>query len=56
MLLRMFMGLYDLDMIDEEAFIKWKEDVNDTHPGKGKALFQVILPFPFLVPVGPNFS
>jgi len=36
--------LYDLEIIEEEVFIKWKEDLNDEYPGKGKALFQVILP------------
>ena len=41
LLLRMFMLLYDTEIVEEEAFVKWKEDVNDTHPGKGKALFQV---------------
>ena len=37
----MFMNLYDLGVIDEESFVKWKEEVNDIHPGKGQALFQV---------------
>ncbi|GIX77927.1 eukaryotic translation initiation factor 4 gamma 2 [Caerostris extrusa] len=41
MLLRWFMMFYDLEVIEEEAFLKWKEDVNDEYPGKGKALFQV---------------
>lgn len=41
MLLRWFMMFYDLEIIEEEAFLKWKEDVNDEYPGKGKALFQV---------------
>ena len=41
LLLRMFMLLYDMEVIEEEAFVKWKEDVNDEHPGKGKSLFQV---------------
>jgi len=27
--------------VDEHVFLKWKEDVNDSYPGKGKALFQV---------------
>ena len=35
------MQLYDDEVIEEEAFLKWKEEVNDQHPGKGKALFQV---------------
>jgi len=41
MLLRMFVLMYDLEIIEEEAFLKWKEEVNDEFPGKGKALFQV---------------
>lgn len=41
MLLRWFMALYDMSIIDEEAFMRWKEDVNDSYPGKGEALFQV---------------
>ncbi|XP_034948638.1 eukaryotic translation initiation factor 4 gamma 2 isoform X2 [Chelonus insularis] len=41
MLLRWFVALYELSIIDEEAFIKWREDVTDAYPGKGKALFQV---------------
>lgn len=32
---------YDQEIIEEEAFLKWKEDVNDDYLGKGKALFQV---------------
>lgn len=32
-----------MEIIEEEAFISWKEDVNQEYPGKGKALFQVIL-------------
>lgn len=45
MLLRWFMALYELSIIDEEALMKWKEDVNDAYPGKGQALFQVNLTF-----------
>lgn len=41
LLLRMFMYLYDMEVIDEEVFLKWKEEVTDEYPGKGKALFQV---------------
>lgn len=41
LLLRWFVLLYDLEIVEEEAFLKWKEDVNDDFPGKGKALFQV---------------
>ncbi|ESO83290.1 hypothetical protein LOTGIDRAFT_133686 [Lottia gigantea] len=41
MLLRFFMNFYDMEIIEEEAFLHWKEEVNDEYPGKGKALFQV---------------
>ncbi|EFX73405.1 hypothetical protein DAPPUDRAFT_253270 [Daphnia pulex] len=41
MLLRWFVLLYDLEIIEEDAFLKWKEDLTDDTPGKGKALFQV---------------
>jgi len=41
MLLRWFVALYEADVIDEHVFLRWKEDVNDSYPGKGKALFQV---------------
>ena len=41
MLLRLFSYLYDMDVIEEESFFKWKEDVPQEFPGKGQALFQV---------------
>ncbi|XP_033117991.1 eukaryotic translation initiation factor 4 gamma 2-like [Anneissia japonica] len=41
MLLRFFVNLYDMEVIDEEAFLNWKEDVTDEFMGKGEALFQV---------------
>ncbi|XP_067123606.1 eukaryotic translation initiation factor 4 gamma 2 isoform X2 [Centruroides vittatus] len=41
MMLRWFISFYELEIVEEEAFLKWKEDVNDEYPGKGKALFQV---------------
>lgn len=41
LLLRWFNALYDQEIVDEEAFLKWKEDINDEFPGKGQALFQV---------------
>jgi len=41
MLLRWFVVLYDLEIVEEEAFLRWKEDLSDDTPGKGKALFQV---------------
>uniref|UniRef100_A0A8C6SU23 Eukaryotic translation initiation factor 4 gamma 2 n=1 Tax=Neogobius melanostomus TaxID=47308 RepID=A0A8C6SU23_9GOBI len=41
MLLRYFVHLYDMEIIEEEAFLSWKEDITQEYPGKGKALFQV---------------
>lgn len=35
------MAMYELEIVDEEAFLNWKEDVTDAYPGKGQALFQV---------------
>uniref|UniRef100_A0A8C1G780 Eukaryotic translation initiation factor 4 gamma 2 n=1 Tax=Cyprinus carpio TaxID=7962 RepID=A0A8C1G780_CYPCA len=41
MLLRYFVNLYDMEIIEEECFLAWKEDISQEFPGKGKALFQV---------------
>ena len=41
MIFRWFITLYDLEIVDNEVFLKWKEEVNDDYPDKGKALFQV---------------
>lgn len=41
LLLRLFSYWYNMDVIEEEAFIKWKEDLSQPYPGKGQALFQV---------------
>ncbi|XP_014675528.1 PREDICTED: eukaryotic translation initiation factor 4 gamma 2-like [Priapulus caudatus] len=41
MLLRMFMYFYDMEIVEEEVFLRWKEDITDVYPGKGKGLFQV---------------
>lgn len=41
MLLRWFRECYELSVIEEDAFLRYKEDVTDLYPGKGKALFQV---------------
>jgi len=41
MLLRMFLCVYNMEIIEEDVFLKWKEDINDSYPGKGKSLFQV---------------
>lgn len=38
---RLFNYFYHEDVIDEEIFLKWKEDVNDEYSGKDKALTQV---------------
>ena len=43
LLLRWFVALYEADVVEEHVFLKWKEDVNDSYPGKGKALFQVTI-------------
>lgn len=43
MLLRFFVHFYDMEIIEEEAFLSWKEDVTQEYPGKGKALFQVLV-------------
>ena len=43
MLLRLFIAFYDLEIIEEDAYLRWKEDINDVYPGKGKALFQVYI-------------
>ncbi|PZC75082.1 hypothetical protein B5X24_HaOG206775 [Helicoverpa armigera] len=40
MLLRWFMYLYNLEVCEEDAFLRWREDVTDAYPGKGEALFQ----------------
>lgn len=36
-----FNFLYEFEIVDDEVFARWKEDINDEYPGKGKALFQV---------------
>ncbi|XP_070557334.1 eukaryotic translation initiation factor 4 gamma 2-like [Ptychodera flava] len=41
MLLRFFVNFYDMEVVEEEVFLKWREDINDQYPGKGKCLFQV---------------
>lgn len=32
-----------MEIIEEEAFLAWKEDITQEFPGKGKALFQVLV-------------
>lgn len=41
MLCRWFTNLYDLNVVEEDVFLKWKEEITDVYPGKGDALFQV---------------
>lgn len=41
MLCRWFKNLYDGNVIEEEPFLRWKEEISDDYPGKGEALFQV---------------
>uniref|UniRef100_A0A1B0A9G7 Eukaryotic translation initiation factor 4 gamma 2 n=1 Tax=Glossina pallidipes TaxID=7398 RepID=A0A1B0A9G7_GLOPL len=41
MLCRWFKYLYEAEVMDEETFIMWKEEISDKYPGKGAALFQV---------------
>lgn len=38
---KVFYNLYDTDVVFEDAYGVWREDVNDVTPGKDKALFQV---------------
>jgi len=40
-LLRWFHMLYDMNIVDDDVFFTWKEEINDNFPGKGQALFQV---------------
>ena len=42
LLLRLFSYWYDMDVVEEEVLLKWREDPSDQFPGKGKALFQVM--------------
>ncbi|XP_073434524.1 eukaryotic translation initiation factor 4 gamma 2-like [Dendrobates tinctorius] len=41
MLLRFCVHFYDMEILEEEAFLAWKEDITQEFPWKGKALFQV---------------
>uniref|UniRef100_A0A672Z381 Eukaryotic translation initiation factor 4 gamma 2 n=1 Tax=Sphaeramia orbicularis TaxID=375764 RepID=A0A672Z381_9TELE len=36
MLLRYFVNFYDMEIIEEEAFLAWKEDITQEFPGKEK--------------------
>lgn len=37
----LFNQMYDLELIEEEAFYVWKDEINDNYPNKGQALFHV---------------
>ncbi|KAM7342315.1 N-acetyltransferase 1, partial [Cochliomyia hominivorax] len=41
LLCRWFKYLYEAEVIYEDTFIRWKEEISDKYPGKGTALFQV---------------
>ena len=38
---KVFYNLYETDIIFEDAYVVWREDVVDEMPGKNTALFQV---------------
>ena len=38
---KLFYNLYETDVVFEDAYGVWREDVVDSTPGKDKALFQV---------------
>ena len=40
-LLRWFMALYEEEVVQEESFLKWKEEVDARYEGKGEALVQL---------------
>ncbi|TKC45389.1 hypothetical protein EI555_007814 [Monodon monoceros] len=41
MLLCFFVHFHDMEVIEGEAFLAWKEDITQEFPGKGKALFHM---------------
>lgn len=41
LLAHLFNQMYDLEIIDEEAFYIWKDEINENYPNKGRALFHV---------------
>ena len=40
-LAHLFNQMYDLEIIEEEAFLQWKDEINENYPNKGQALFYV---------------
>jgi translation initiation factor 4G len=41
LLAHLFNQMYDLEIIDEEAFYMWKDEINENYPDKGQALFSL---------------
>ncbi|KAL7061683.1 hypothetical protein AAHC03_01603 [Spirometra sp. Aus1] len=41
-LLRCFINMYYMDLVDEATFLQWREEVDQNYPAKGQALFEVI--------------
>ena len=35
----LFCAFYDMEIIEEKAFLAWKEDITQAFPGKNKAFF-----------------
>lgn len=42
-LAHLFNQMYDLEIIEEDAFLQWKDEINENYPNKGQALFYVII-------------
>ena len=40
-LAHLFNQMYDLEIIEEDAFLQWKDEINENYPNKGQALFYV---------------
>ena len=40
-LAHLFNAMYDLELIEEEAFYLWKDEINESYPNKGQALFHL---------------
>lgn len=40
--MRLFSYWYEMDVVDGEALVQWRDDTSQAYPGKGKALFEVI--------------
>ncbi len=40
-LAHLFHQMYDLEIVEEEAFLQWKDEINESYPNKGQALFHL---------------